>query len=369
MNKSFTRLKQAFFPELNLSDLSTIIKGMDASHNIDKRMTAMKSLMAWMRLPTPKTIDGEETSHIHSKNLRFKFFLQFIERNPSEAALFIEMLREILTNGSAIRLYYLTGVSENNGFFSELMDRTISGALPRVHEERDLAELFRMVFTEKEDAEWFDLSYKLILPPILELIETHKIETENLARDMDDALLILGAQISSLGITKGIRKRFRIKNLSLSPFVILGKIIVNAQESESVILKEVSNCQHALQIVRESLEMTGVSVDLIYDIERITSLLQRVEMLVYLRSSSKRESREVIVSHFIASLIRDEINRLSVRDFLSEHVQMLTKKIVERSGEKSIHLLLVSFMNLTSFLRQPKVRFHLVLNSIRRMLL
>lgn len=338
MFKSIRRFKAALAKkELSPSDLSTIMRGMNPDHLIDERMSALKSLMDWIRLPIKQTEENTVDSHIHSKNVRFKFVMQFVERNPEEGKYFIETIKEILGRGVAIRLYYLTGVSENTGFFSELSDRVVQRLLPHVLGERDLAEIFRLIFNEVEDAEWFEKSYKIILPPIIDLIQKNNINTEGIVNDQQEALIILGSQIASLGVSKGIRTRLEQTSLSDSSFIRLSKVINNANQSDSVILQEVSLCQINLQKVKRKLEETGVSVDLIYNLERIKSLLQRVEMIIYLRQTNDPETKNIIISRFIGRLIRDEIQRLSIKEFLDEHMKMLTKKIVERAGEKGDH--------------------------------
>ncbi|GEM_PF-2456078 len=337
MFKTLRRLKSALSKEMSHSDLTTIIREMNPDYLIDQRMKALQDLMRWIRMPIKQTDPSTEKSHIHQKDVRFKFLMQFIERNPEEGKFFIETIREILGHGVAIRLYYLTGVSENTGFISELTDRIIQRTLPHILGEKDLAEIFRLIFTEVEDAEWFEASYKTILPPIFDLIQKNNISTEGLVKDQHEALIILGAQISSLGVSKGIRTRLDYEKLSDSSFVRLSKVINNSAESDSRILEEVSLCQINLQKVKRKIESTGVSVDLIYNIERIKSLLYRVEMLIYLRQANDGETQNIIISRFIGRLIRDEIQRLSIKDFLEEHMKMLTKKVVERAGEKGDH--------------------------------
>jgi site-specific recombinase len=339
MLNSFRRLKAALTKELSPSDLTTIIQGMNLDNLIDERMTALEHLMHWIRLPIKQTENTVDHSHIHAKNVRFKFLLQFIERNPVEAKYFIETLRDLLGRGVAVRLYYLTGVSENTGFFSEFSDRLILRLLPHVVGERDLAEIFRLVFTEIEDAEWFEASYKIILPPIIDLIKKYEISTEGIINDQDEALIILGSQIASLGVSKGIRTRLGDEKLTDSSFIRLNKVINNPQSPDNNILQEVSLCQINLQKVKKSLEATGVSVDLIYNIERIKSLLQRVEMLVYLKQTNDPETKNIIISRFIGRLIRDEIQRLSLKEFLSEHLKMLTKKLSSVLEKKAIIIL------------------------------
>lgn len=337
MIKSIKRLKYALARDLSPSDLSTILRGMNTEFQIDERMNALQNLMSWIRLPTKPTSEDIEVTHLHSRNVRFKFLMQFLERNPEEAKYFIETLREILGRGVAIRLYYLTGVSENTGFISEFTDRVIQKMLPHVIGERDLAEIFRLIFTELEDAEWFEQCYKTILPPLWDLIKKYQINLDGLVSDQDEALVILGSQIASLGVTKAIRTRLDDQKLSQSSFINLSKILISKTESDSAVLQEVSLCQINLQKVKKKLEATGVSVDLIYTLERIKSLLQRVEMIIYLRQTNDPETKNIIISRFIGRLIRDEIARLSLGQFLKENIKMLTKKIVERAGEKGDH--------------------------------
>lgn len=336
MLQTFRRLRNALKPSLNQSDLSSILKDMNPANLIDERVIALKKLMDWIRLPVKRQNTEGENTHLESRNIRYKFFLQYLSRNPIERSYFADNLKELLGQGVAARLYCMTGVSENTGFFSELVDRLVVRMLPHIYSERDLAELFKLIFTEEEDAEWFEASGGLILPPMMELIREHNISLESLRDDINEALIILGAQLSSIGVSKGIRKRLRSQTLSDSPFVRLNKVINGQGSSCQAVLAEVAEGQLHLKRVRDRAESTGVSVDLIYNIERLNALLQRVEILVRLSENSS-ENKEQMISHFLGHLIRAEIHRRGVRDFLAEHMSMLAKKIVERAGEKGDH--------------------------------
>lgn len=337
MMKALKDLKALLHPEMKHSDLVTILREMDPTASLELRTQALKRLMVWLRLPVRKVNEVAIPDHIHSKNIRFRFLLQFMEHNPQEKSYFLSMLHELLGNGVATRLYCLTGVAENTGFFSELGDRLVVRLLPDIYAEQDLAELFKIIFTEIEDAEWFEDSGSNIIGALAALITDHQLPTEGLVEEISEALIILGAQISSLGVSKGMRRRLRTKKLSESSFVTLNKVINTSPQNDDQVLREVALCQVNLQRVRERAESTGVSVDFIYNIERLGALLQRVETLVRLRQKDPVDDKLLIISHFIGGLIRAEIKRLSVRDFLSEHLQMLTKKIVERAGEKGDH--------------------------------
>lgn len=336
MIKTFRKIRALIKPEMSHSDLVSILREMDMRHPAEIRTLALKKLLSWMRLPVSTTTESTLPEHIHSRNLRFRFLLQFIDHNPKEKTFFVENLRNLFDQGVATRLYCLTGVAENTGFFSELGDRLVSHILPDIYGEKDLAELFKIIFTEPEDAEWFETSTSIILPALSEIVVANNISLQGLIDEIGEALIILGAQISSLGVSKGMRKRLRTKKLSDSSFVTLNKVI-NASQGDDLILREVALCQVNLQRVRERAESTGVSVDLVFNLERLSALLGRVEMLVRLRNTESSESKQQIIAFFIAGLIRAEIKRQSVKEFLREHLQMLTKKIVERAGEKGDH--------------------------------
>jgi site-specific recombinase len=337
MFKSLRRFKNVLSSELKRSDLLGLLTRLDPHNKIEERIQALKEIMEWIRLPTKTAEDSSFPPNLQARNIRFRFLLQFIERNPQEGTYFIETLRELLDRGTAIRLYCLTGVSENNGFFSDLTDRAMQSFLPHILGERDLAELFKAIFTEIEDAEWFESCYKVIIPPLMDLITKHSISTTGLVNDQEEALIILGAQISSLGISRSIRRRLDNHKLSDSSFIRLSTAINREGLAHNKILQEVSHCRVNLQKVRKNVEAAGVSVDLIYNLEKLHAMLERVEMMIYLREIQDPDTKTVIVAQFIGRLIRDEIRSTSIKDFLFEHLQMLTKKVVERAGEKGDH--------------------------------
>ena len=337
MFKAYRRFRDALRPVPNQTDLSTILKEMSPALSFEKRVNALKLLISWLRLPAKLNEEVDEFSHIHWKNVRFKFLLQFLEHHPAEKENFVETLRAILSKGMATRLFCMTGVAENSGFWSELSDRFMQRTLPQVFEDLDLADMVRMIFVEEEDAEWFETSSDLIVPALKKLFGDHNFELSTLIEEIRQALIILGAQISSLGVGRGLRTRLKIRNLYESPFVSLNRTLNVDPDDDDKILQEISHCNLALKEVRDQADSTGVSVDLIYNLERLSALLQRVEMLILLRDDKNSETRDVILAYFIAKLIRDDLKRLSLVDFLHEHLQMLTKKIVERSGEKGDH--------------------------------
>lgn len=326
MFKSFAKIRHALNPGLHQSDLVSLIRGLSSKNLKANRIEAFKGLIQWLRLP----ISEKE----NPRTIRFKFLLQFLERNPEETKYLIEFFHDFTRRGFSIRLLSLTGVSENHNFFNEVKERLVRKLLPISSMENDLAEIFQLVFSEIGDAEWFEENHETILPALFHLFHTFDLSFHDLMLDLQDAMIIVTSQIASIGTHKEVRRRLESTNLAASHFIKLGRVVLSDQNKSQEILDEIFHCRDHLQRLRLSLELTGVSVDLIYQIEKLTSLLDRLESLVYLQTEKNLETRNILMAGFISHLIRVEIARSGVGEFVKAHMQLITRKVVERAGEK-----------------------------------
>lgn len=326
MIKTIARIKHAFNPGIHQADLQYLLKGLATNQLKTQRIESFKGLLHWLRLP----IAEKE----NPRTIRFKFLMQYFERNPIEASHFVSFFRDFTQRGFSIRLLSLTGVSENHNFVSEIKERLTRKMLPLSIVDNDLAEIFQVVFTEVEDALWFENNHSLIIGQLFELFHKHQVSFEDVQADMEDALVIVTSQISSIGTQREIRRRLETPNLASSHFVKLGRLPSIELNRSEYALNEIFKCRDQLQKIRLSLETSGVSVDLIYQIEKLTSLLDRLETLLYLQAEKNPETRSLMMANFISTLIRTEISRSGVREFYSAHMQLLTRKVVERAGEK-----------------------------------
>lgn len=326
MFKSIARIRHALNPGIHQADLLSLLRGLSSKNLKAKRVEAFKGLIQWLRLP----INEKE----NPRTIRFRFLIQYLERNPEESKHLIEFFHDFTRRGFSIRLLSLTGVSENHNFMTEVRERLIRKLLPISSFENDLAEIFQLVFTEEEDAQWFEDNHATILPSLFQFFKAHELSFEDVMLDLQDAMIIVTSQIASIGTHREIRRRLESTNLASSHFIKLGRTVLSEQHQTEQILQEIFHCRDHLQRLRLSLELTGVSVDLIYQIEKLTSLLDRLESLIYLQTEKNLETKNMMMSGFISHLIRIEIARSGVGEFIKAHMQLLTRKVVERAGEK-----------------------------------
>lgn len=336
MLKAIHRLKLALQPELIPADLASLLQALDPENSYQERMDALGQLMDWIRLPVNTRGPEEIPEFVHSRDVRFKFLFNFLDRNPTEAEYFAKILDELIVPGGSVGLYCLTGLTENHGFVNELTNRLVSRILPESYTEKDLSEAFQVLFTEEEDAIWLESSFKNNFHFIHEFILKHNISVEPLRKDLQDAKVILGAQLASIGTSSDIRRRLESKKLIDSSFLKLNSALNNSEFTDEDILLMITNCRTDLLKVRGNIESSGVSVDLIFKIEKLYAILDRIEMLIYL-GKEYGPNAPLIMGQFVGRLIRDELKSLGVKLYIRENLHLLFRKIVERAGERGDH--------------------------------
>ena len=321
------KIRVALSPDIKQADLVTRLKNISRKYNNFQRIQSFIDLMKWIALPVTE-------DELHSRDVRFKFLIQFLERNPNEAQNFFEFIEDFTQRGQSIRLLSLIGVSENSGFFSEFHERLSQKFLPATSMEEDLATIFQQSFQSQVDADWILRSAEKVIAPFLKLINAHGISADGIKGDLKDAMIIVTSQIASIGTHREIRRRLEITNLGQSNFIKLGTLILSGETQPDTILNTIDNCRKHIQHIRNGLEATGVSVHLIYQIEKLSALLDRLEMLIFLQTPESMTNRYQLYAEFASGLIKVDIKRHGIREFLNSHLHLITRKVVERAGEK-----------------------------------
>src|SRR4029078_4381158 len=109
-------------------------------------------------------------------------------------------------------------------------------------------------------------------------------------RDVEDAVVVLCAQVAAIGLSDAIRRRASPIALARSPFVALGPaaeayleaVAAHAEPhlagaAHARLAAEITRCRAALDDVTGHLEEYGVSVGIVYKIELSRQLFGRIE--------------------------------------------------------------------------------------------
>jgi site-specific recombinase len=164
---------------------------------------------------------------------------------------------------------------------------------------------------------------------------------------LEDALAYLAAQIRVTGCSGPIRQRLKNQSLRELAFFRLGTALSStfaarqngdeaALSAELTCLQSlIEACHRARDEALEHLEKSGVSTEMVYHLAFIEASLHRFEQLLELAFDPAIQLTRY--AGFVALLARQNRARESVIDLLRQNGRLLTRKIVERSGETGEH--------------------------------
>jgi site-specific recombinase len=327
--------------------IDRLVAGARADATLAECVAWLEQLLDWIRAR-----GGADAEGAAAPATRIRFFLQVLERHPERRVAVSLVLRNTLRELNAIDLLCETGLPHASAFLQELTGRVASKMLPAPPAANDMAVLFRRMFPEQADAAWVAALPAAVLDGIGDLIE-HGASADTdtgedwsgFRRDAADALMILASQVQAIGLSQRVRQRTATERPFDTPFAGLASAVHDYVEAafgserfeaeETAVRSFVARCSRALADVSGHLENYGVSIDLVYQLERAELSLQRMEAIVELHGSKVRDT--VAVAHFVAALIRANDAQGSIRSLLRENLKLMTRRIVESARKTGDH--------------------------------
>jgi len=331
--------------------------------------------------PDVTGIDAQDAQPAEATDLRFpphtrlRYLLQLLERNPQWKERCARALRQTLSDSDTVSLLCESGMPAHSGFLGALIERIQTALIPPAPNSRELSNLFTLMFTSADDAQWVAALPPSLLEPLGALLAyrigpDEKYRLDLLSLDLLDAIQALVCQVSATGLSHAVRTRLTPSSLDESPFFQLGRAMLaiadthharnrdtqapqplqatQAQVSlpderalELRLLQEVNylrllldRCRTCAHEIYSHLDKNGVSVEIVFQIERMQARLARIEQLLETwlaedgLKSCARLLAELIVanraSHSIAHLLRSSFG-------------MLARKMVESSAQTGEH--------------------------------
>ena len=322
-----------------------LVSGANGEATLALRVAWIEQLLAWVRAR-----GGADAEGAAAPATRIRFFLQVLERHADRKVAVSLLLRNTLRDLSAIGLLCETGLPHANAFLQELTGRLASKLLPAPPAESDMSVLFRRVFPEDADADWVGALPIAVLDAIGDLVQFGATVDatdpwSSFQRDAADALMILASLVQAIGLSQGVRQRTASERPLDTPFAGLASAVhayVGAavgsegfEAEETAVRSFVARCTRALSDVAGHLENYGVSIDLVYQLERAQLSLRRMEAIIELRGRTTRDRRAT--AQLVAALIRANDAQGSVRSLLRENMMLLTRRIVESARKTGDH--------------------------------
>lgn len=300
--------------------------------------------------------DGDDTGpRRYPAHVRLRYLLQVLARHPDWAEAFARTVRSIVRDNDPTALFCDTGVASHPGIWSEMADRLQARFLPPPPNRSDMAGLFALLFVDEGDAEWVDALDEELVKRLAHVLlagedeggEGGGLERFRAAREatLMTSIQVLVSQVKATGLNQAIRSRLhgRVED---TPFFRLDSAIAALCEEglshgDNVFSHRLNyfralldGCHVAARQVYDDLEENGVSVEVVFQIERMKARLARIDLLLNAWVDPSHHERH---AHLIAELIRSTQARRSIGHLLGSSFAQLARKVVERSAESGEH--------------------------------
>ena len=231
----------------------------------------------------------------------------------------------------------------------EFLGRIVRSILPTVLKEGSLECVLQMGFGKTGDERWLENLPHREREQLLEWILTSvsKERCQAFLAEAAEAMGLLGNLTASILLRQDISLRspayspltehpmIRLENLTWRMTRQFQSIRVDDFRALEQNLEE---CRSFLNAVRRQMEEKGVSLDLVFQIERVHVYLLRIRELGHMIAilhdphSSEKERTAVIWGLFV-KLVRGEHQDRRPGSVIAQSLQLLALKTVERAGE------------------------------------
>lgn len=332
------------------SDLDVLLSSAKSQKHLEDKLQWLVKLMQWIRY------EGAVDAHIEKETgrlpfARLRFLLLVLDRNPQWKKDVAVILRTVVNKVSGLELYTETGLPKELGLWSELVDRMTMKLLPMPPLDHELGYLFWALFPDKDDSKWIASIDAETFEKIVDLffyeVSPEEQDWNRLNRDMEDALDYLVIQVRAIGLSPAIRVRLDKASFRDSAFFAIVRGVdefTNAYHGgdQKEVLEKASRlrmilweCREELNQVHRHLDEFGVSINLVFQMIRLRSFLQRIESILEILLTEKLDSKKVV--GFFANLVAENQDLRSIRSLFSQNISLFARKVVERAAETGEH--------------------------------
>lgn len=301
-------------------------------------------------LHSPKSFSGENVARERVFGLRLKHLIRLLEKNPKWKQNFSETIRAVLSTLSSASLFANVGMTRNWSFFQDLLQRLEEKMLPARALSDDLSALLVHLFPESEDSDSITQVSDEVMIQLLDILRDDSNLRFGIIREIETALFTLASQIAQGALI--LQQELRTgKDLRGLPEFQLQKLLMDTPMPDiQRALDLVKSCERQCENYYLLLEIKGIKVETVFLLETQKKKIERLRILLLLLVTDEA-SLPIRIKTFLNHLIRDMHHQNSLRSFVSDHVGLLTKRIVQQNSEVGEHYVTYTWPEFTRMLR------------------
>ncbi len=316
-------------------DLSSIMVLADPAASFSERVHWLEQLVDWLRAENQTT--------------RTKFLLQVLDRNPEWKAKTGELIASLLIDARLTRLFTETGVPSWMSMTHEFMSRFIRVFLPPFSDdlEKSARDGFAQIFYDRSDPDWVKSLPQQTWDDLALALEPW-LQTEAVKKKVFFALveasLILSMKCGSIMVREDFAKRApEMGDMTSHPALKLQAALLDFKqgshdiEALNLYLNQISQVSNS---VKAHLERYGVSIDLVFQRERLKQYVNRLRFLIHAAEAVNEQSRSLArneVHDLFGELVSGSAYDQDFYHLVKKNLALASKKVVDFTGSTGKH--------------------------------
>jgi site-specific recombinase len=332
--------------------LTALLNAADPKASLPERHLWLIRLLEWLRHAPVEPTTAAEAKATPTPVLRLKHLLSLLDRHPEHQVRVAALLRRIWSDVDSAALLADFGFAPRMDLWRELGRRLLARVLPVSPATTDLGELFPLLFPSADDAAWLLALDAETLDRLRTYVAPERGDHAWRAPFVE-AIMFLTSTVRSSGFGTALRLRMSPELLADRPFRQLARVAeqigdhamgVDGQttlESEAALLQGaqflralLDACRRCADSVHEHLEVHGVSVNVVFEVDQLRERTQRIDSLLTCVISPEPALE---ITRLLAELVRTADERRSVSALMSRHYSLLARKVAERGAATGEH--------------------------------
>lgn len=268
---------------------------------------------------------------------RLRFFHKAIMKDEQKKRHLRFFLYQLLTKSSSMTLFAEAGLNLDFGFWSEFSRRLSQKFIPQVPDQKELSQIFSHLFFHTEDHLWLSNLQTEFYQSFIQLIhEDHSLHqplAKKISSELKDASLLVAFQIHHIFLSRELRGEFDVES---HPARQLVKILETSPNSEQMV-RTLLQCQQIINQRFAQMESTGIQLKIVYRLETLQMLIQRLRMILSLSKTSSASEMAEILPIFISELAKHNIENRNIRPLFQQNLHLISRRIIERNGLTGEH--------------------------------
>jgi site-specific recombinase len=259
---------------------------------------------------------------------------------------------ELLRSKECLDAFCESGILPGTTFLNELYRRAIHKLMPELYDENDLRTAILTIFNKQSDHRWLKEVSIEKWSELLDQIDYGPGESNLLAEQVANALVVLSHRITTLGLEPELSSKLPDIDKLSSPFITQSEEIIQfvqkisalsfqpEVEETDVDYKQIHvllhQCEEILKHLRARKNEFGASIPLTYIMVRLQQHINRVKWLLKLFISHKTTRHEATVM-LLYEIIKSEHQKNSFIGYLNQNIDLIAYQVAEHGSKTGQH--------------------------------